>query len=103
MSGDVLNPGEGGGVPLLFEKRDEGLPVVVQTFALVGKPLHAVAAGRHAGQERRPRRRAGRRGGERLAEDHPLVGKTLQAQLDGVLEVEGAEREVLETLVEFLR
>ncbi|PVH97674.1 DUF1716-domain-containing protein [Periconia macrospinosa] len=31
------------------------------------------------------------------------VRVTLQAQLDGVLEVEGAEREMLETLVEFLR
>ncbi|CAI6339694.1 unnamed protein product [Periconia digitata] len=31
------------------------------------------------------------------------VRNTLKAQLDGVLEVEGAEREMLETLVEFLR
>lgn len=43
---------------------------------------------------------------ERLAErDEGLadVRVTLQAQLDGVLEVEAAEREMLETLVEFLR
>ena len=40
-----------------------------------------------------------------LAEtDEMLAGvkKTLQAQLDGVLEVEAAEREVLEALVGFL-
>ncbi|KAI0581402.1 CTNNBL domain-containing protein [Pyrenophora tritici-repentis] len=42
---------------------------------------------------------------EALAERDEGLGdvkKTLQAQLDGVLEVEGAEREVLETLVGFL-
>ena len=53
---------------------------MVQAVAAVREPEHAGRVRALAGEQRRPRPRAHRRGAERLAEQHALVGEVLDVR-----------------------